>query len=238
MTDCPNPEQDNSQFDDQFPPGTGPENKIDKVSALCSYGMRPHVMTGFLRQLLIGHFSDPQNVEEPRIRRHVQEIGGWQPSQNGLNAGGILIESITRWVPNMADKRPAILIKRNDWQWVSRVIGDRSVENLYTGETGYTGFWEGSHTLFCLAANGAEAEFLSTEVFKFLILFSPTIREHMDLFKFMPTQVGGVGEVQEVMQGYAVPITVSYMAEEVWSLQPYVPRLKRIVFKASDLLSG
>jgi hypothetical protein len=64
------------------------------------------------------------------------------------------------------------------------------------------------------------------------------IREQMDLFKFMPTQVGGVGEVQEVMQGYAVPITVSYMAEEAWSLQPYVPRLKRIVFKASDLLSG
>jgi len=238
MTDCPNPEQDNSEFDDQFPPGTGPENKIEKVSALCSYGMRPHVMTGFLRQLLIGHFSDPQNIQEPRIRRHIEEIGTWQPSQNGLNSGGILIESITRWVPNMADKRPAVLIKRGDWQWVSRVIGDRSVENLYTGETEYTGFWEGSHTLFCLAANGAEAEFLSTEVVKFLILFSPTIREQLDLFKFMPSRVGGVGEVQEVIQGYAVPITVTYMAEEAWSLQPYVPRLKRVVFKASDLLSG
>jgi hypothetical protein len=112
MTDCPNPEQDNTPFEGQFPPGTGPENKIEKVSALCSYGMRPHVMTGFLRQLLIGHFSDPQNIEEPRIRRHVQEIGTWQPSQNGLNSGGILIESITRWTPNMADKRPAVLIKR------------------------------------------------------------------------------------------------------------------------------
>ena len=102
----------------------------------------------------------------------------------------------------------------------------------------YSGFWEGSHTLFCLTQNGAETEFLATEVVKFLITFSPMIREQMDLHKFYVAEVGGVGEVQEVIQGYAVPITVAYVAEETWSVQPYVPRLKRIVFKASDLLSG
>jgi hypothetical protein len=60
----------------------------------------------------------------------------------------------------------------------------------------------------------------------------------MNLHRFYVAGVGGVGEVQEVIQGYAVPITVTYVAEESWSIQPYVPRLKRIVFKASDLLSG
>jgi hypothetical protein len=131
-----------------------------------------------------------------------------------------------------------VLIKRNDWKWNRQGIGDLSGNNVYTGETSYSGLWEGSHTLFCLSQNGAETEFLATEVVKFLILFSPMIRAQMDLHKFYVASVGGVGEVQEVTQGYAVPITVAYIAEETWSIQPYAPRLKRIVFKASDLLSG
>ncbi len=236
MTDCPN--DDDIVGGPGFPDDSLPENRVPKVSALCSYGMRPHVMTGFLRQLLMGHFADPQNIEEPRIRQLLEAVGGWQPEDNGASPTGILIESITRWAPNTADKRPAILIKRNQWQWSSRVIGDKNVENLYTGETSYSGFWEGSHTLFCLSQYGAEAEFLSTEVVKFLILFSPMIRQQMDFFKFYVAQVGGVGEVQEVTEGYAVPVNVAYMAQETWATQPYAPRLKRIVFKASDLLSG
>jgi hypothetical protein len=237
VSDCnsnPNP----PEVEDSFPPGTEPENLIPKVSALCSYGMRPHVMTGLLRQLLIGHFSDPQNVEEPRVRRHLLGLNEWQPVDDEINYSGILIESITRWAPNNADKRPAVLIKRNGWKWNKQGIGDLAGENLYTGQTSYSGLWEGSHTLFCLAQNGAETEFLATEVVKFLILFSPMIRDQLNLHKFFVAEVGGVGEVQEVTQGYAVPITVAYVAEETWSVQPYAPRLKRIVFKASDLLSG
>jgi hypothetical protein len=236
MSDCVNPNP--PEVEASFPPDSEPENRVPRVSALCSYGMRPHVMTGLLRQLLIGHFSDPQNVEEPRIRRHVEEITGWVPEADGSNAGGILIESITRWLPNTADKRPAVIIKRNEWKWTRYGVGDKAHEDLYTGGSSYSGFWEGSHTLFCLAQHGAEAEFLAMEVVKFLILFSPMIRDQMNLHRFYVAGVGGVGEVQEVIQGYAVPITVTYVAEESWSIQPYVPRLKRIVFKASDLLSG
>jgi hypothetical protein len=220
-----------------FPDGTTPEDRVNKVSALCSYGMRPHVMTGFLRQLLIGHFADPENIEEARIRRQLETLGAWKPADNGLDGGGFLIESITRWTPNTADKRPAILIKRNGWQWLRQGLGDLAAENLYTGKSNYSGFWQGSHTLYCIAQKGAETEFLATEVLKFTMSFAPLIRSQMDLHKFFVSEVGGVGEVQEVVQGYAVPVTVSYVAEEAWSLQPYAPRLKRIVFKASDLLS-
>lgn len=236
MSDCNN-DQNPPDVEAQFPDGSAPEKRLGTVSALCSYGMRPHVMTGLLRQLLMTHFSDPNNIEEPKIRRHVETLGTWKPADDGVNSGGILIESITRWLPNTADKRPAILIKRNGWRWTRQGIGDLSGQNEYTGEKNYAGFWEGSHTLFCLAPNGVETEFLTTEVVKFLITFSPLIREQMDLHKFIVSEVGGIGEVQEVVQGYAVPVTVAYVAEEAWSLQPYAPRLKRIVFKASDLLS-
>jgi hypothetical protein len=236
MTDCPN--EDDIVGGAGFPAEDYPENRVPKVSSLCSYGMRPHIMTGFLRQLLIGHFSDIENIEDARVRKMIEAVGAWQPENNSLNPEGILIESINRWRPQSADKRPAVLIKRNGWSWQRRVIGDKASQNEYTGETSYSGFWEGSHTLFCFAKSGAETEFLTTEVVKFLILFSPMIRSQMNFFKFYVAEVGGVGEVQEVTEGYAAPVTVTYVAEEAWSVQPSVPRLKRIVFKASDLLSG
>ena len=228
-----NPEE----IEELYPEGSAPENRVKKVSALCSYGMRPHVMTGLLRQLLVDHFADVQNIEDPKVRRQIETLGAWQPVENGLNQSSILIESITRWNPNNADKRPAVLIKRNDWRWMRQTIGDKAGENPYTGSTSYMGFWEGSHTLYCLAQNGAETEFLTTEVVRFLVTFSPLIRDQMDLMRFLVSSVGGIGEVQEVIQWYAVPVTVSYVAEESWELRPYVRRLKRIVFKASDLMS-
>lgn len=235
MTDCPSPNP--PEVEAQFPAGSSPEARIDRVSALCSYGMRPHVVTGLLRQILLAHYSDPNNIEEPRVRRQLETIGVWHPSDNGLNAGGILIESITRWQPATADKRPAILLKRNGWKWQRQGIGDRLTTNVYEGTTSYAGFWEGSHTLFCLAQAGAEVEFLTTETVKLIHNFGPWIREQMGFHQFYVSEVGGVGEVQEAVQGYAVPVTVAYMAEEAWTLQPYAPRLKRIVFKATDLLS-
>ncbi len=239
MSDCPQ-NQNPPEVEDLFPEGSETENRLPKVSALCSYGMRPHVMTGFLRQLLIGHFADTDNIDDPKLRQQLQELNDWKPAENDTYEkvyGPILIESITRWVPNQIDKRPAILIKRNGWKWQKQGIGDITSTNAYTGSTSYAGLWDGSHTLFCLSQNGAETEFLATEVVKFLIKFSPMIREQMDLHRFFVSDVGGIGEIQEVIQGYAVPVNVAYMAEEAWTLQPYAPRLKRIVFKASDLLT-
>ena len=222
---------------EECPPDPLPENRVDRVSALCDYGTRPHVITGLLRQLLIQHFTDPDNVDEPKLRQKFLETGGWKQTENGQNDGGILIESITRWIPNDVDKRPAVLIRRNDWAWQKLAIGDLTGVALDTGAKSYTGLWQGSHTLYCLSLTGLETELLAIEVVRFLQHFAPWIREQMDLKRFMITQIGGVGEVKEVVQGYAVPVTVSYVAEESWSLQPYAPRLKRIVLKASELFS-
>jgi hypothetical protein len=199
--------------------------------------MRPHAVTGLLRQLLIGHFADANNIEDPQLRNKFLETGAWKVDENGLNDTGILIESITRWTPHSSNKRPAILIKRNDWEWQKLGIGDRMGSNPFEGSTSYTGLWQGSHSLYCMAAWGLETELLATEVVRFLLHFSPWIREQMDFKRFGITAVGGIGEVQEVVQGYAVPVTVAYLAEEAWKLQPIAPRLKRIVLKASELFN-
>lgn len=199
--------------------------------------MRPHVVTGLLRQLLITHFSDAENIEEPQLRQKFKDDNTWKHDPNGDQDSGILIESITRWTPSSSNKRPSILIKRNSWQWQKIGIGDKAGVNLMEGSHSFTGLWQGSHTLYCLAAWGLETELLAMEVVKFLLHFSPWIREQMSFKKFYIAEVGGVGEVQEVVQGYAVPVTVAYVAEESWALQPAAPRLKRIVLKASELFS-
>jgi hypothetical protein len=199
--------------------------------------MRPHVLTGFIRQLLAAHFTDPDNIEDLKLRQKLKELGGWLPNNNGLSDSGILIESITRWAPNEAEKRPAILIKRNAWRWQKIGIADSLGVNYIDGSKSYTGLWEGSHTLYCLALAGVETELVAMEVVRFLQHFGPWIREQMDFKRFMIAEVGGISEVQEVVQGYAVPVTVAYVAEESWSLQPAAPRLKRIVIKASDLFA-
>ncbi len=222
---------------DDCPITPAPEDRIERVSALCSYGMRPHVMTGFLRQLLIAHFADPNNIEDAQLRQKFKDDGAWVPDADGLGNTGILIESITRWQPNIDDKRPAILIKRNPWAWQRIGIGDQAGSNYVTGASSYTGLWEGGHTVYCLSPTGLEAELLTMEVVRYLQHFGPWIRDQMSLMKFMIGGVGGLSKVQEVVSGYAVPITVSYVAEESWALQPYAPRLKRIVLKASELFS-
>lgn len=232
--DIPNP----PEIEAAFPAGTVPEQRLTNISSLCSNGMRAHVMTGFLRQLLITHFSDPDNIDEPRIRKQLENAGAWSPIDGETNHDGIVVESITRWLPQAADNRPAVLIKRNDWGWKRQGVGDLTQGNQYTGSSTYSAFWQGSHTLFCLAQNGAEAEFLTTEVIRFLVRFAPAIRSELNLHRFTLESVGAVSEVEEVTKGYAVPVTVAYVSEESWTLQPHAPRLKRVVFKASELLSG
>jgi hypothetical protein len=194
-------------------------------------------MTGFLRQLFIGHFADHENIEEPKLRKQVAELLNWQPEGGAPSYVPVAVESITRWTPQTADKRPAVIIKRNSWKWQKLGIGDVSGSNYVDGSVSYTGMWEGSHTIFCMAPGGVETELLTIELVKLLVRFSPWIREQLNLMRFMVAEVGGVGEVQEVIQGYAVPVTVAYAAEESWSLQPQAPRLKRIVFKASELMN-
>lgn len=219
-----------------YPAEALPENRLPQVSSLCSYGTRPYAMTGFLRQLLLDHFVDADNIEDDKIRRRLKDMGAWRPSENGENASGIIIESVTKWQPNTSMQRPAILIKRNAMQWHRVLPGDADGEESRTGFLNFFGFWSGSHTVFAVAENGGEADLLGTEILRYFLHYGNAIVEMMDLHRFVPVGMEGLHKVEEVADHYAVPVTVAYMAEERWRLEPQAPRLKRITFKASDLL--
>lgn len=228
-----NPEN-SPEIEALFPEGSRPENRTGTVSSLCSTGTRPHAMTGFFRQFLIDHFVDPENIADPRIRRRLKDIGAWQDSEQGAESG-ILIESHAKWQPNTSMQRPSLIIKRNAWNWDRVLPGDSDGDDYVTGDQFFMGFWRGSHTVFAIAQEGAEAEILATEVMQFFLRFGPTVVEQMNLHRFVPVGMDALHQVQEVADHYVVPVTVAYVAEEKWKIETWAPRLKRISFKTSDL---
>lgn len=223
-----------------FPSDTQPENRTLQVSSICSYGTRPHAMTGFLRAFLTDHFCDPENTDDERIRRRLTDIGAWKPSETRpgeeTQKGGILIEPLTKWVPTESMQRQSLIIKRNSWNWDRVIIGDSDGDEFETGTETFMGFWRGSHTVFAIAQHGAEAEILATEVMRFMQRFGPAIVEQMNLHRFVPVGMDELHQIEEVADHYVVPVTVAYAAEERWSLTPWAPRLKRFTLRTSDLL--
>ena len=190
------------------------------LSSLCERGWQPLLITGFLRDLLIRHFGEATNIEQPDLRQYL-----WQDSEKS----GILIEGVYKWVGGQTGKRPAVLLKRNSYAVMEYALnnflgvagGDLQTQN-------YGVFWVGSHSLFCLHGTGASVELLATEVQRALTAFSPVIRQYLGLKKFMVTEVGAIGEVEEAKEHYAVPITVGWCFEERWALQQESLPLRRL----------
>jgi hypothetical protein len=206
-----------------------PELRLGDVPNLCSLGFRPHIMTGLLVQLLRQHFADRRNIATPSMRDET-----WRPGEDT----GIVIESITNWNPNQAMTRPAIVVKRNAWQFERIGIGDRLMgSHEEDGSDYYCVLAHGSHTLFCLAGEPGEAEYLAAEVYPEMIQFGPVIRAQFLLHRFVLAELGGLMKVQEATDSHAVPITLAYVGEEAWRITPQAPYLKRITL-SSILGSG
>jgi hypothetical protein len=212
---------------DEAPANAGPELRIERFSNPCSFGLTPILMTGFLIQWIGDHFSRRQNIEHPELRDVL-----WRADTRN----GILIASITDWDPAAVEKRPAVIIKRNAWQPERIAIDDRLSPSA-DGNEHYCMLMRGSHTLFCLAGEGGEVEILGAEVFRELLSFSSLIRRTLDLKRFSVSELGPVNELQEATENYAVPITVAYVSELAWSIEPDAPKLKRFVLSAANLFS-
>ena len=177
-------------------------------------------MTGIFRDILMRHFASADHVEEPDLKKLL-----WKPGQDT----GILIESATRWRPELTQFRPGVILKRNAYANVRRGIDDRRQGTLdKSGDEHYATFWTGSHTLFCIARTGAQVELLATEVQRELGQFGPAIREVLQLLKLRVTQIGAVAKLEESQENWAVPVTVGYAYEEKWVIRRDAPRLKQL----------
>ena len=210
----PSPEEGNGQDRRQLAsdPVCGP---------LAHLRWRPILITGTLRHVLINHFIEPDHIEDPSIRDAIWTDGP---------GTGILIESVYRWRSLLAEKRPAILLKRNAFRNVRRVIGDR-VGQDEEGNPRYETYWVGSHTLFCIHGSGAGAEVLATETQRELTQFTPALRDSLGLLRLQVTDIGEIGELEEATENFVVPITVAWGYNEIWTLRPEALKLSGFQFE-------
>ncbi len=144
-----------------FPFGTAPEVRFNKLSAIFSTGLAPRIITGVLRQIFCQHFSDPNDVLSPALRRYLlNQGGGWRDAEDSP----LMIEAIAKWRPEMTEARPGIVIKEGDWNWQRVTIGDQAGCTWQDGVYHHLGHWNCTHTVFALGGEGAEAQNLAAEV--------------------------------------------------------------------------
>jgi hypothetical protein len=206
-------------------PDYQPESRFRRPSSLCSLGLRPHLMTGILRHLIGDHFSRRENMTEPALQDTLWRAG---------DAGNILVESITRWKPSELGMRPAVIIKRNNWN-AERLFPDEQCNTTPEGDPIFLNIMHGSHTLFCLAKSGEEAEILAAEVFYELSGFSHLIRQSLTLLRFVPMGLGTLFEVEEAHENYAVPVDVAYAHQNAWTIHEHARRLTHIDLSLGEL---
>jgi len=213
-----------------FPEGTVPEVRFCKPSSLRSFGFTPLVVTGAIRQTLLQHFADPNQVISASLRAYLTREGAWTA---GVDTG-LYIEALSEWRPELTEARPALIIKENDWTWTRLGIGDRAGADFRSGTEFFGGMWSGSHTVFALGKEGAETQILASEVAKTLLWYADKLESSFDLHRLLPTQIGALSALEESTEHYVVPITIAVAAWESWSLTEEAPRLKEIEFRTSQ----
>jgi hypothetical protein len=190
---------------------------------ICEQGARPLVVTGWLRLWLTCHFGNAEFLEDQDPNGPIQR-SVWKPNLDT----GIVIESVTKWLPEMTETRPGVIIKRNGWKRMRLGIDDRMMgTNNVDGLTRHENWWQGGHTLFCISNDGAETELLAAEVFRELNEFGPVIRAILDLKRFEVTEVGELAILKEGRENFVVPVGVSYAYSQAWVIQPAAPKIKR-----------
>lgn len=200
------------------PPPAARQVIPDLVSNLCARGWRPLMLTGLLRDLLVTHFQ-PRLIADADLRSFI-----WREDAAETK---ILIESVHRWRGELANFRPALLVKRNAYRNLRLGIGDRNGTDG-RGMARYSTFWVGSHTVFCLHESGAGADILATEVQAELTEFAPEVRQKLGLKKWSPTEVGEIAQLEEARDTFVVPVTVGWAYEQNWTLELESPKLRRV----------
>ena len=191
-------------------------------------------MQGALRQVLIQHFSDARNILNATLRGRIERDGVWSNTADT----GIYIESLHKWRPELTESRPGIVLKEGQWAWQRVGIGDTAGDDARSGQQFFGGYWNGTHTFFALANEGAEAQILAIEIAKVMLWFESEIMDQLELQRFVPVSIGEVSALKEATENYVVPVSVAYVVPEFWVLNPDAPRTKRIVFKTSEVLGG
>jgi hypothetical protein len=193
----------------------------DSLRYMCARNWQPWIIGGTIRGILQQHFQTA-SIEHPALNQLV-----WRPATET----GILIVNEYDWTPELANKRPAIVIKRNAVRFTRLGLGDKQGSSKFGAVTHHTCLWVGSHTIFCISTQPLAADILACEVQRELTEFSPQMMQpdmlHLDSAAVV--ELGEAVEVEEYKESYAVPVTFGWAYQQNWQLEREAPVLRQVL---------
>lgn len=222
---------------------------MERISSLCSTGPLISVLTGAFVAILRDHFSNPNNLEFGGTTEF-REVDGsgfgiaevpleqlqryiWKEDRRITN---ILIDPVWKYNREDIQRRPGLLVKRNQWTTQKVAIGDG--HTIASGGNGrvegryQTRLIVGSHTVFCIGGSAAEAELLASEVFGHFMGFAQVVREELKLHSFEVQSIEAVSHFEEHNDKYVVPVVLGYTSAKAWRTDVVAPYLKAFTIDA------
>lgn len=181
---------------------------------LCDAGYRPLRLTDIMQIWLQQHFSKASNIVQVGIKDRI-----WTDSDDSK----IQIYPVSDWRPRETEKRPALIIKRNELKFVRYGIDNRYMGSGFVAsgqKNTYAAGLQGSHTVFCMAGEGGEAEQLGAEVAQELMKFAPVVRVWLNMLRVELVGMGELSILEEATENFAVPVSIAYAFMEQWALTP------------------
>jgi len=199
-------------------------------AGLCAPGLRPLSLTQALVLWLRHHFGDTAAVGETPVAGRLETAVATGPLPRMVwqagPATGIGIEPDWRWVPELTERRPALIVQRGDLKQVQLGIGDKMQGLRGDGRGRYEVGWTGQHAVLAIGGEGAEVELLAAETARELVQFAPVVRSLLDMKKL---RVEGVAKLAilktDARDNFVAAISLTYTYVESWIAAAQAPPL-------------
>ena len=174
---------------------------------LCGHPITNVDITAVLKLILTSYFSSAENITHPQLKNRIY---------TDSPQTGIIIESSGAFLPTEAEKRPAVLIKRDTWKVdQSGVLGGYEQGS---NPANFTRFIQGVHAIICIGKTPGETDLLGDEVFRLFCHITPLLLNYSCLDTFRVLELSPIKPIQEGRSHYQAVVSLFYRFTDKWTI--------------------
>jgi len=206
-----------------------PTKSYGEQSALCITRPAPHVVTGLILQLLRAHFSDPDNIVDPKLKGFI-----WTDDDttgHTINSK-VKIEPSYKFDAATVEQRPSILVRRGEF--ISNEFALTNGSAAYMSDNGnYEGKVKqvkltGQHSIEVCGHSAMEADRLSEEVFFRMLEYKSVIEQDLKFSHFEVKVLKGLQKIEEGNEHWKASIDIRWAFIYSWRVVALAPILKKV----------
>lgn len=173
---------------------------------LCDHPITNVDITAVLKLILTSYFSSSENIVHPQLKNRIYTDD---------TRTGIIIESSGAFLPTEAEKRPALLIRRETWKVDQSIYG--GYEQGSDPER-FSRIIQGAHSIICIGKTPGEAEILGDEVFRLFCHVTPALLKYSCLETFRTLELSPIKPLQESRIHYHSVVSLFYRFIDSWTI--------------------